>query len=60
MEDELEILIFFKRHIENPCTDPNTGEDIRFFYIQEAKRIIDKMENVYYKESLHSIIRKYS
>ncbi len=37
---DIKFAYFLIKHIENPCTDPQTGLNIRDFYIREAERAI--------------------
>ena len=58
--DEMEIMLFYIKHIEKPCVDPVRGLDIREFYIREAKKLVEKLENPFAKDLLKIKIREYS
>jgi len=52
----MELTLFLIRHIENPCKDLD-GNNIRNFYIREAKRAITKMKNLGAMELLGSVLK---
>jgi len=53
---DMELTLFLIRHIENPCKDLD-GNNIRNFYIREAKRAITKMKNLGAMELLGSVLK---
>jgi hypothetical protein len=55
-----ESAMFLMKHIDAPCVDPTTGQNIRQFYINEAKRLLPKVENPFLKEALETRIAQYS
>jgi hypothetical protein len=58
---DLETVLILGSHIENPCEIIVNGkrENIRYFYINEAKKILPTLINPYAKEYLESILSKY-
>jgi len=58
--DDQEIAGFFIYHIANPCVDPQTGLNIRPFYIREAERVIRTFNDPVAKTMLEESIRGYS
>ena len=56
---DLEFALFLIKHIKNPCGD-GQGNDLRDFYLKEAERALETMEDVEAKELLKSIIREHS
>jgi len=55
----LEFALFLIKHIKNPCGD-GQGNDLRDFYLKEAERALETMEDGEAKELLKSIIREHS
>lgn len=55
---DIEIAMFFIRHIDNPCEDSD-GNNIRDFYLREAKKILDRFANPFAKQLLEDKIRQY-
>jgi len=59
---DMELALFFATHIDNPCeaeTSPGVKQDIRSFYLREAKSQIEKMTNPGAKAFLKSKIKEY-
>lgn len=56
--DAESVLILIK-HIENPCENLQ-GNNIRAFYIGEAKRILDTIRDPEMKKLLEEVIEKYT
>ena len=52
--------LFLLKHIESPCVEPTTGQNIRGFYIKEAKRILPKIENPHIRSMIEEAVKKYS
>jgi hypothetical protein len=50
----------FAAHIDNPCIEPRTGNNIRDFYLREAKELIKKFKDQYAIEFLEAKIKEYS
>jgi len=63
---DIQLVTFLIEHIENPCTVDVGNEqekdirDIRYFYIEEAKKALEKITNPYAKELLEKEIEKYN
>lgn len=55
-----EAALFLLKHIESPCVEPTTGQNIRGFYIKEAKRILPKIENPHIRSIVEDAINRYS
>lgn len=55
---DTELAVFLIKHIENPCEDLD-GNNIRDFYIREAKKAMDKFKNPEAKQLLQSVVEKY-
>lgn len=56
---DMEIVLFYINHIDNPCVEPITGKNIRDFYIREAKTILPKLKNQFAFSLLESKIKEY-
>jgi hypothetical protein len=56
---DLELVLFLIKHIENPCEDPSKN-NIREFYIEEAKKALDTIQDPGAKKTLENAIKKYS
>jgi len=58
---DIEIANFFIKHIDNPCGVKINGkiENIRTFYIREAKKALEKMTNPFAIELLKKKIQEY-
>ena len=59
---DMEIALFLTRHIDDPCeveVAPGQLENIRDFYIREAKRLLLKMTNPNAKQLLELKIKEY-
>lgn len=57
-----EVAMFFMAHIDNPCTvevAPGVIENIREFYLREAKLAMEKMTNEDAKKLLELKIKEY-
>ncbi|MDP3900134.1 MAG: hypothetical protein Q8Q23_03585 [bacterium] len=55
---DMELTLFLIKHINNPCEDLH-GNNIRYFYIKEAKRALDTIQDLETKKMLEDIIKKY-
>ena len=57
-----EIANFYAFHINNPCSVKidNKDFDIRTFYINEARKVLPKLNNPFAKSFLELTINKYS
>jgi hypothetical protein len=55
---DLEFANFLIKHIDDPCADQN-GNNIRNFYINEAKKQIPKMKNEFAASMLQEKIDQY-
>lgn len=56
---DIEVTSFFIQHIKYPCEDL-AGNNIRNFYIREARRILPSFTNEEAKSLLEDIIARYS
>lgn len=59
---DMELALFLTGHIDNPCeaeVAPGKKENIREFYLKEAKGAILKMTNEYAKRFLELKIKEY-
>jgi len=56
---DIELATFLIKHINDPCKDLH-GNNIRKFYISEAKKALDTFQNQEAKKLLEDIIKKYS
>ena len=57
---DMDIAIELARHIDNPCIDPKTGENIRDFYIRMAMRCMPHIKNPYAILFLERKVKQYS
>ncbi len=55
-----ELACFLIKHIENPCVEPQTGLNIRNFYIREAQKLIPAFNDYTAIKILEDTIKKYS
>jgi len=56
---DMEFALFLVQHINNPCED-SQGNNRRDFYIREAKKALETIQNPGAKQLLENIIQKYS
>jgi hypothetical protein len=56
---DLEFALYLIKHIQAPCGDTK-GNNLRDFYLREAKRALETMKDTEAKEFLKSIIKEYS
>ncbi|MFH2136587.1 MAG: hypothetical protein ABII19_03090 [Patescibacteria group bacterium] len=56
---DMELASFLIKHIDNPCEDLQ-GNSIRDFYIREAERALETIQDPEAKKILEDIIKKYS
>jgi len=56
---DMELAFFLIKHIDNPCEDLQ-GNNIRDFYIREAKKTLNTIQDLEAKKLLEDIIQKYS
>jgi hypothetical protein len=59
---DLEIALFLTSHINNPCeveVEPGVKENIRDFYIREAKNLLPKITDPWAKKILELKIQEY-
>jgi len=56
---DMELASFLIQHINNPCEDLQ-GNNIRDFYIREAKRALDTFQDPQAKQLLENTIKRYS
>ncbi len=56
---DMEIAMRLITHIEKPCEDQDRN-NLRDFYIREAKRFLDTFQNPDAKQLLEDAIQKYS
>lgn len=56
---DMEMVLFYQRHIEEPCVEPRTGKNLRDFYIREATRILPTLTNPVAKSMLEETIEMY-
>lgn len=54
-----ELACFLIKHIENPCVEPQTGLNIRNFYIREAQKLIPAFNDYTAIKILEDAIKKY-
>ena len=55
-----ELADFLIYHITNPCVEPQTGLNIRQFYIREAERVMATFQDSDAKKLLESHLNQYS
>jgi len=55
---DMELVFGLIQHIEKPCEDLE-GNNIRDFYIREAERILNTIQNPDARSMLEEIINKY-
>ncbi len=55
----MELASFLIKHIDNPCGDLQ-GNNIRDFYIREAEKALETIQDLEAKKMLLDIIKKYS
>lgn len=63
MATDAEVAMFFWEHLENPCSvevAPGHVENLREFYLREAKEAITKMTNPEAVQVLQGQIAKYT
>ncbi|MFA5413584.1 MAG: hypothetical protein WC348_03535 [Patescibacteria group bacterium] len=58
-ESDMELALFLIKHIQEPCKDLD-GNNIRDFYVREAKKALDDFENPEAKRLLENILKRYS
>jgi len=56
---DMELAFFLIKHIDNPCEDLQ-GNNIRDFYIREAKKALNTNQDLEAIKLLEDIIQKYS
>jgi hypothetical protein len=56
---DMELFLSLAGHIKQPCEDLE-GNNIRDFYIREAKRVLPTFTNEYAKGLLEDLIKEYS
>ena len=59
---DMELALFYSTHIDNPCVaevEPGKFENIREFYLREAKRVLLKIEEPNAKRFLELKIKQY-
>jgi hypothetical protein len=59
---DMELALFYAKHIDNPCVAevaPGKFENIREFYLREAKNVLLKMEEPNAKRFLELKIKQY-
>lgn len=59
---DMELVLFLSKHIDSPCeveVEPGVKENIRHFYIKQARKIIDRLENPYAKDLLEQKNKEY-
>ena len=57
---DMDVAYFLIEHAQNPCIDLITGQDIKEFYIREAKKAIETLENPLAIEALEKYVKAYS
>jgi hypothetical protein len=55
---DMELALFLIQHINNPCEDLE-GNDIREFYIREAKQALKEFQNPEAKKLLEDTIQRH-
>jgi hypothetical protein len=55
---DMELAVFLAYHIDNPCEDLS-GNNIRDFYVREAKRVLENFQDAEAKKLLIDVIQKY-
>ena len=55
---DMELVLFWIRHIEEPCED-GQGNNVRSVYLREAKKLLPKLTNTFAKKMLEEVIKKY-
>ncbi|OGI84980.1 hypothetical protein A3H56_02555 [Candidatus Nomurabacteria bacterium RIFCSPLOWO2_02_FULL_42_24] len=56
---DMELALFLIKHINDPCEDLE-GNNIRDFYIREAKKALPTIQDAEAKRLLEEIIQEYS
>lgn len=56
---DMELALFFIKHIQEPCKDSD-GNNIRDFYIREAKKALNDFKNPEARQLLENILKGYS
>ena len=56
---DMEVAIDLAYHIDHPCVDPVTGENIRDFYLRLAEKQIPKMKNPFARDFLELKLGEY-
>ena len=55
---DIELVMTLKGHIEQPCED-EYGNNLRLFYLRQAREVLPKLKNPFAKEILEKVIEKY-
>ena len=58
MATDIELAMGLIQHIEEPCRAP-TGDNIREFYLKEARRVLETMKNSDAKALLQEAVERY-
>jgi len=59
---DMELVLFLIEHIDNPCeaeVAPGKKENVREFYLNEAKNLLPKLTNEHAKRLLELKIKEY-
>jgi len=55
---DMEMALILAKHIDNPCEDEQ-GNNIKDFYIREAKKVLETMQNPDAKKILENAINEH-
>ncbi len=56
---DMELALELAYHIDHPCVEPTTGENIRGFYMRMAEQVTPKMTNPFAIEFLEQKLKEY-
>lgn len=56
---DMELALFLIKHITNPCEDAS-GNNLRNFYLKEARRTVETIQNSGAKQLLEEVIKQYA
>jgi len=59
MASDIEIAMKLIQHIEEPCEAP-TGDNIREFYLNEARKVLETMKEPSARALLQEVVDKYT
>jgi hypothetical protein len=59
ISDDMKLALSFVGHIKGPCEDLH-GNNVRDFWVREAKKVLGTMQDKVAKDILEAAIREYS